>query len=247
MHPKRSGWFSADDSCQPTPPLHQPTYRLVLLGPPGVGKGTQAHRLCQQVRTCHLSTGDLFRAAKCEGAASPAMKQAVEAMRRGELISDDLVVDMVRERAHCLQCGGGFLLDGFPRTVFQAEALDEILMELDVRLDGVLCFELPFEEIVLRLSGRRTCGSCKAVFHVVHHPPRREAVCDHCEGELIQRADDQPDAISVRMKTYEEETQPLIDFYRKRKQLHPVPAHGEPQAVFQRTMYILEQIRCATA
>ena len=136
------------------------------MGPPGVGKGTQAEMLCERLRTCHLSTGDLFRAAKCEKNPSPAMSAALEMMRRGELVSDDLVMSMVRERLQCLQCHGGFLLDGVPRTIQQAHSLENLLNEARVSIDAVLHYELPIAEIVDRIGGRRTCSQCKAVYHV---------------------------------------------------------------------------------
>ena len=145
-------------------------YRLVLLGPPGVGKGTQGQLLYEALGSCHLSTGDLFRAAQCQLEPSPALKSALEAVRRGELVSDTLVVSMVRERAGCLRCRGGFLLDGFPRTVAQAIALDTSSADQCVTLDAVLSYELPLDEIVNRLSGRRTCGGCKVVYHIMAAP-----------------------------------------------------------------------------
>ena len=183
MNPDQAGWYSGGEiPCEPVPPLHDSPYRLVLLGPPGVGKGTQAKLLCERLRACHLSTGDLFRSAKCEGASSPAMKDALDAMERGELISNEVVIAMVRERSRCLRCQGGFLLDGFPRTVRQAEALEEVLDELNVKLDAAVCYELPVEEVVARLGGRRVCSSCQAVFHVSNHPPDVPNVCDPAEG-----------------------------------------------------------------
>jgi adenylate kinase len=214
---------------------------MVLLGPPGVGKGTQAKLLCARLRACHLSTGDLFRAAKCEGASSPALKKALSAMQRGELVSDELVIAMVRERFSCLHCQGGFLLDGFPRTVHQAEALEEMLTDLNVTLDAVVCYELPTEDIVVRLSGRRTCDLCQAVFHISARPPKVPNVCDHCSSRLVQRDDDQPEAIRVRMQRYEEKTRPLIDFYGRIGKLQKVQAVGSPDEIFDRTLELLDQ------
>ena len=246
MHAERDGWFSAGEvPCNPTPPLQMPPCRLVLLGPPGVGKGTQAKLLSKQLRACHLSTGDLFRAANCEGATSPAMRVALDAMQRGDLVSDELVIAMVRERSSCLQCQGGFLLDGFPRTVQQAEALEELLIELDLKLDAAICFELPIEAIVARLSGRRTCASCRTVFHVTAQPPRVRDICDHCGGPLMQRRDDHPETIRVRMRAYEDETQPLIDYYERRGKLQRVPAAGSPQEILSDTLGSLAQIGIA--
>lgn len=242
MSPNRDGWLSGGElPCDPVPPLNHPPCRLVLLGPPGVGKGTQAKLLCERLLACHLSTGDLFRAAVCEGASSPAMKAALETMQRGELVSDELVIAMVRERSACLQCKGGFLLDGFPRTVRQAEELEIMLTELGVKLDAAVCFELPVEDIVARLSGRRTCGSCQAVFHVLSQPPKVPDVCDHCGSRLIQRDDDQPEAIRVRMRAYEDETLPLIAYYEHHGKLQRVLAAGRPDEILDRTIQLLTQ------
>ena len=216
-------------------------YRLVLLGAPGVGKGTQAELLCERLRTCHLSTGDVFRAAKSIEACdrSPALTQALESMRRGELVSDTTVLAMVRERAACLRCQGGFLLDGFPRTVAQAEALAGLLEEETLGLDAVVSYELPLERIVSRLSGRRTCSACKAVFHVDARPPKEAGVCDHCGAELLLREDDRPESIRVRMAAYESSTAPLADYYRRQGRLVSVSAEGSPEAIFERTMEAL--------
>ncbi|MGO9111767.1 MAG: adenylate kinase family protein [Thermoguttaceae bacterium] len=216
-------------------------WRLVLLGAPGVGKGTQAELLRDRLGACPLSTGDVFRAAKTipEADRSPAMAAALEHMRKGELVPDATVLDMVRERKDCLHSAGGFLLDGFPRTVAQAEALAALLAELDVKLDGVINFSLPIDEIVARLSGRRTCSACKSVFHVTGRPPKVEGVCDHCGGQLVQREDDRPESVRVRMEAYERSTAPLTDYYQKRGLLVQVDAHGSPEEIFQRTLHLL--------
>ena len=220
-------------------------WRLVLLGAPGVGKGTQAEMLCRKLMACHLSTGDIFRAAKsgaacggCEPTA--AMKSALEYMRRGDLVPDQTVLDIVRERVGCLKCGGGFLLDGFPRTVAQAEALAGILAKENIAIDAVVDYRLPIDEIVSRLSGRRTCGSCKAVFHVTGRPPRKSGICDHCGGVLVQREDDRQEAVRVRMEAYERSTAPLTAFYKKLGVLVPVNADGSPEQVFERTLVALK-------
>jgi adenylate kinase len=245
MNAERVGWFSAGAiPCDPEQ-LHDPPFRLVLLGPPGVGKGTQAKLLCEKLRTCHLSTGDLFRSATCEGASSPAMQEALEVMQRGELVSDELVVSMVRERSGCLRCQGGFLLDGFPRTVGQAEELEMMLTELNLKLDATVYFELGIEEIVARLSGRRTCNACQTIFHVSNRPSRTPGVCDCCGGQLIQRDDDQPESVRVRMRVYENETLPLIDFYRKNGTLKSVQAAGSPSEILDRTLNVLNCHRVA--
>lgn len=189
----RAAWLKGGDACCNLPPrdVDRP-WRLVLLGAPGVGKGTQAELISERLGTCHLSTGDVFRAARTLGEAerSPALTEALECMRQGRLVSDETVLEMVRERTKCLRCQGGFLLDGFPRTVAQAGALDELLDSQALELDAVLSYELPIAQIVARLSGRRTCSQCKAVYHVEARPPQTEGLCDQCGGALFQREDD---------------------------------------------------------
>jgi adenylate kinase len=156
-------------------------------------------------------------------------------MKRGELVPDETVIGIVRERPACLRCPAGFLLDGFPRTVQQAEALNQMLADLGVKLDAVLSYDLPIEQIVSRLSGRRTCGTCKAVYHVATKPPKVADVCDQCGGKLILREDDRPEAIRVRMEAYEKSTAPLADYYRKRGLLISIPADGSPETIYGRT------------
>jgi adenylate kinase len=238
----RTAWLKGPGAECLTPPAAPPrAWRLVLLGAPGVGKGTQAELLTERLGTCHLSTGDVFRAAKnapaCER--TPALSQALDFMQRGQLVPDQTVLAMVRERVGCLRCGGGFLLDGFPRTVPQAEALQQWLEEEKLRLDGVLDYQLPLEEVVRRLSGRRTCPGCKAVFHVVTRPPKVKDVCDHCGATLYQREDDRPESVRVRLEVYANNTAPLTEFYRRRNLLVPVSAAGSPEEIFQRTMKAL--------
>ena len=224
-------------------PAEPRTYpcRLVLLGAPGVGKGTQAELLAAHLGACHLSTGDIFRAAKSAPACelTPALRAAVEFMRRGELVPDTTVLALVAERIRCLRCEGGFLLDGFPRTVAQAEALDKLLLKHGLNLDAVLSYELPIDQIVARLSGRRTCPNCKAVFHVEARPPKLTGICDHCGAKLYQREDDRPESIRVRMQAYETSTAPLANFYRQRNLLVPVSADGAPEEIFQRSLSAL--------
>lgn len=239
----RAAWLKGSEVlCSITPHApHGKTWRLVLLGAPGVGKGTQAQLLAEQLGACHLSTGDVFRAAKCltDGERSPALDHALGFMRRGELVPDEIVLDMVGERVGCLRCCGGFLLDGFPRTVAQAESLERLLQREKVALTAVLDYELPIETIVARLGGRRTCSGCKAVFHVTGLPPRVEGICDHCGGKLIQREDDRPEAIRVRMAAYEKSTRPLIEFYQQRGLLVTIAAAATPDETFQRTVKML--------
>jgi adenylate kinase len=231
----RVGWFQGGDvPCEPMP--QDRPCRLVLFGPPGVGKGTQAELLSRVLGTCHLSTGDVFRAAGCAGEQSPALQEALDAMRRGELVSDAVVVALVRERARCLRCRGGFLLDGFPRTIAQAESLDVLLAEQGVSLDAVLDYELPLEEIVARLSGRRTCPRCKGVYHVTTRPPAAAGVCDQCGGGLVQREDDRPESVRVRLQAYQAGTRPLTDYYGRTGKLVTIQASGTPAEVLERTL-----------
>lgn len=242
----RIAWIQGGAAeCKVLPPLPPRVFRLVLLGAPGVGKGTQAELLCERLGTCHLSTGDIFRAAKCLAAEerSPALESALGYMKRGDLVPDQTVLDLVRERTRCVRCHGGFLLDGFPRTVAQAEAFAKILQQEDIPLDAVLNYELPIEKVVARLSGRRTCPGCKAVFHVTGRPPRVEGVCDHCGAKLQQREDDRPEAVRVRMEVYEKSTKPLTDFYQKRGVLVTIEAEGTPEEIYQRTLDALNSAR----
>jgi adenylate kinase len=170
---------------------------------------------------------------------SPALSEALQFMRRGELVPDETVLALVSERIRCLKCKGGFLLDGFPRTVTQAEALEQLLGKNRLKLDAVISYELPIERIVARLSGRRTCPECKAVFHVTALPPRVAGMCDHCCAKLYQREDDRPESVRVRMQAYETSTAPLTDFYRIRGILCPVSAEGTPEEVCARTLEAL--------
>ena len=245
----RAAWIQGPPAqCSVPPNKPERAWRLVLLGPPGVGKGTQAERLCTQLGACHLSTGDIFRAAATASAhastTAGAMKTALQCMRQGKLVGDATVWELVRERGGCLRCNGGFVLDGFPRTRRQAEALQLLMKEQGVSLDAVLDYELPTDEIMSRLAGRRVCPACKAVFHLVQRPPTVSGVCDFCGGRLIQREDDRPEAIAVRLQAYESATQPLIEFYRKLGLLVPVSASGKPEEVFART---LEALHVASA
>jgi len=234
----RAAWLEGPSARCSVPASSDAPWRLVLLGAPGVGKGTQALLLSQRLGACHLSTGDVFRAAgsrsDCEQ--TPAMLAALAHMRRGELVPDETVWEMVRERTGCLSCGGGFILDGFPRTLGQAQALKEHMANERITLHAVVNYELPIDEIVARLSGRRTCKQCKAVYHVTGQPPKKEGVCDHCAGALFQREDDRPESVKVRMEAYQKLTMPLIEFYSGLGLLMPVTAKGTPEEICGRTM-----------
>jgi len=242
----RIAWIQGGAArCKIMPPVPPRLFRLVLLGAPGVGKGTQAELLCERLGTCHLSTGDIFRAAKClaQDECSPALQDALGYMRRGDLVPDQTVLDLLRERTHCIRCRGGFLLDGFPRTVAQAKAFARILDQEQLQLDAVLNYDLPIENVVARLSGRRTCPGCKAVFHTTGRPPHIEGICDHCGQKLQQREDDRPEAVRVRMQAYEKSTKPLADFYQQRGLLVTIEAEGTPEEIYQRTLTALGCLR----
>ena len=237
----RVAWLQGPAAQCDLPETQKTPYRLVLLGAPGVGKGTQADLLRQKLRACHLSTGDVFRAAsKSACGLSPAMQSAIEFMRRGELVPDAVVWEMVRERSACLHCGGGFILDGFPRTLGQAESLKQLMANEHLLLTAVVNYELSLYEIVARLSGRRTCEQCRTVFHVVDRPPKTAGVCDRCGGKLLQREDDLPESIKVRLEAYTRSTAPLIEFYEKLGLLVQVKASGTPDEIFARTITSLE-------
>ena len=241
----RAAWLNGPSAPCEAPESVQMPWRLVLLGAPGVGKGTQADLLRQRLRACHLSTGDVFRAAigRSDCDLSPAMKAAAEFMRRGELVPDSTVWEMVRERSACLRCGGGFILDGFPRTLSQAESLKQLLHEERLALTAVVNYDLPAGEIVARLSGRRTCQQCRTVFHVTERPSQVEGVCDRCRGKLFQRDDDRPESIKVRLVAYERSTAPLIAFYQDLGLLLSVDAGGSPEEICAKTLSGLEERR----
>lgn len=247
---ERGAWLQGPGAeCESIPrAVHEP-WRLVLLGAPGVGKGTQADLLNLRLGACHLSTGDVFRAAKgrkeCD--LSPAMKTALEYMKRGDLVPDSTVWEMVRERSGCLRCVGGFILDGFPRTLMQAEALKQLMEREKLSLTAVVDYELPVNEIVARLSGRRTCEKCKAVFHETERPSKTPGFCDRCGGKLFQREDDRPESVKIRLEAYDRSTAPLINFYEKVGLLVSVPASGTPEQICARTVADLTAWRQAHA
>jgi adenylate kinase len=237
-NPDRAAWLKGGKAvCSALPKHLDEPYRLVLLGAPGVGKGTQAEILHSRLGACHLSTGDVFRAAKTLPPLerTPSLGQALICMAHGQLVSDQTVLGILRERHQCLHCGGGFILDGFPRTVAQAEALETFLRAENIALTAVINYDMPIDQIVRRLSGRRTCPDCKAVFHITTQPPKAEGICDHCGAALLQREDDRPESVTVRMEAYEKCTRPLIDFYRRRGLLMSIPAGNSPEDIYQRT------------
>ncbi len=186
---------------------------VILLGPPGVGKGTQAVRLADSVGWEHVSTGDLLRAARREGTELGRKAQAF--MDAGELVPDSLILDLVREHLKGIAPEAGILFDGFPRTTAQAELLEGVLEGVGRRVDRVVVFEASDEELIRRLSGRRSCPDCGAVFNVHFSPPKAEGTCDRCGAALVHRADDKAETVKNRLKVYAAQTQPLIDWYRR--------------------------------
>jgi adenylate kinase len=224
-----------------------PPWRLILFGPPGAGKGTQAYLLNERFGACHLSTGEVFRDAlgRSGSAPSAALASAREYMHRGALVPDAIVWELVRERTECFRCPAGFLLDGFPRTLAQAESLSRFLEEEDLPLSAVVDYDLPLTEIVARLSGRRVCEKCRSNFHITEQPPQTEDVCDHCGGRLYHRDDDRPDSIAIRMEGYKNSTAPLIEYYERLGLLVQVPAGGSPEDIFARTIAALDARRKA--
>jgi adenylate kinase len=198
--------------------------RLVLVGPPGAGKGTQAQFVAAHLAVVQISTGDIFRANVSEE--TPLGKLAREYMDAGDLVPDEITIGMVRDRLAQPDAGGGFLLDGFPRTVPQATQLDQILDELESRLDVVLELVVDDGEVVRRLSGRRTCRSCGHIWHVDFDPSSVEGVCDNCGGVLFQRDDDKPETIRHRLEVYYEQTAPLIGYYAEQGILIGIDAMG---------------------
>lgn len=239
--PNRAAWLEGSSNvCAPQPgPTHP--WRLILLGAPGVGKGTQADLLSQRLGACHLSTGDVLRnAGQSVSEPTPAMTAARDCMQRGALVPDHTVWEIVRERSACIRCRGGFILDGFPRTRLQAELLNQLIADEGISLDAVVNYEMPIAKIVERLSGRRICKACKAVYHVTRQPSKTDGVCDTCGENLFHREDDRPEAVTVRMETYERSTAPLIEFYRDFGLLLPVAAAGSPEEICARTMEALQ-------
>jgi adenylate kinase len=206
--------------------------RLILLGPPGAGKGTQAKMLATDYGIPQVSTGDMLREAVKAG--SPMGTKAKTCMDSGALVPDEVVVGIVEERIQQPDCGKGFMLDGFPRTTGQADALSAMLAKKGMKMDHVVCLEADNQALIARLSGRRTCRNCMAPYHVSFNPPQVKGVCDQCGGELYQRDDDREEAIRARLETYQRQTQPLIDYYRQRDLLRPVDGLGSLDEVYQR-------------
>lgn len=205
--------------------------RLVLLGPPGAGKGTQASAIIEKYNIPHISTGDILRSNIKEG--TDLGKKAKAYMDKGQLVPDELVVSIVKDRLLEDDCKNGFLLDGFPRTVNQAEALDEELANMKLKLDHVINIEVESSELIKRAIGRRICKECGATYHIEFNPPKEEGKCDICNGELYQRDDDTEETVSRRIEVYLKETSPLIDYYTKKGIIFSVDGKQSIEGVFE--------------
>jgi len=211
---------------------------LILLGPPGAGKGTQAQKIVERYRIPQISTGDILRAAVKDG--TPLGKKAKGFMDQGQLVPDEVVIGIIEGRLKASDCQGGFILDGFPRTIVQAESLQSTLTKMRKSIDHVISIEVDSEELVRRLTGRRTCKSCGAMYHVLFHPPKKDKVCDRCGAALYQREDDKEETIRKRLIEYERQTAPLIEFYRAKNCLRPVQGVGGQDEIFERIVRLLE-------
>ena len=203
---------------------------LLLMGPPGAGKGTQAAKLVERYDIPHVSTGDIFRGALQER--TPLGLEAKRYMDVGALVPDQVTVGITRERLAKSDCIGGFILDGFPRTLQQAHALDQMLAKMGIRLNKVVNIVVPDQELIPRLTGRRICQSCGATYHMEFRPPAQPSVCDRCGGELYQRTDDQEETVRERLEVYRLQTQPLIQYYQERDLYSEINGAQSTEAVF---------------
>ena len=214
--------------------------QLILLGLPGAGKGTQAALLAQRLGLLHISTGDLFRAAAAEG--TDLGKRAQEYMSRGELVPDEVTINMLLERIARPDAAEGIILDGFPRTIPQAEALDVALDGQGRQIDGVLYIQVPEDLLMARLTGRWNCPNCGAIYHELTSPPKAAGKCDKCGADLTQRADDRPETVSTRLAQNRAWTEQLADFYEQQGKLRPVDGTGEPTDVTTRLLAQIDQV-----
>ena len=212
--------------------------RLILLGPPGAGKGTQAKMLKEKFQIPQISTGDILRQAVKDNTELGARAKTV--MDAGQLVPDDIVIDLIKERIREEDCKTGFILDGFPRNITQAEKLSETLQDMNLAIDNVIDLEVDEGEVVERLTGRSTCSECGAMFHQVSRPPKVNEICDSCGGKLEQRPDDNKDTIEERLKVYSESTAPLKEFYSKQESLRTVEAKGTVEEIFSRVCEMIE-------
>jgi adenylate kinase len=213
--------------------------RVIFLGPPGAGKGTQARRVAQRWAVPQIATGDMLREAVAAG--TPLGVQAKRYMDAGELVPDDVIIGLVGETLARPEARKGFVLDGFPRTLAQARALDRLLEDRGLALDRVVLFRVAEAELVRRLTGRRVCRACGRNYHVALSPPARPGVCDHCGGALYQRSDDEEATVRRRLGVYERDTRPLVEYYRGRALLEEVPGEGPVDQVFESVLRATER------
>lgn len=211
--------------------------KIIMLGAPGAGKGTQAKKIAEKYQIPHISTGDIFRANIKNG--TELGKKAKTYMDQGLLVPDELVVDLVVDRVGQDDCKNGYVLDGFPRTIPQAEALDAALEKLGEKMDYAINVDVPDENIISRMGGRRACVGCGATYHVAYNPPKTENICDSCGEKLILRDDDKPETVKKRLDVYHEQTQPLIDYYKQEGILAEVDGTQDMEKVFQDIVKIL--------
>ena len=211
--------------------------KIIMLGAPGAGKGTQAQMIADKFNIPHISTGDIFRANIKNG--TELGKKAKEFMDKGLLVPDELTVQLLLDRVANDDCKNGYVLDGFPRTIPQADVLDAELTKLGDKVDFAVNVDVPDENIVRRMSGRRACLKCGATYHIEHIPPKKEGICDKCGSELVQREDDKPETVQNRLSVYHEQTQPLIDYYDKKNILKTVDGTKDMQEVFNEIVKIL--------
>jgi adenylate kinase len=212
--------------------------KIIMLGAPGAGKGTQAKRLAAKYEIPHISTGDIFRA-NIKACTELGMK-AKQYMDQGFLVPDDLVVDLIMDRFQQPDCENGYVLDGFPRTIPQAEALDEALAKENDSVELAIDIHVPDADIINRMSGRRACIACGATYHLVTIPPKKEGICDVCGAELILREDDKPETVKKRLAVYHEQTKPLIDYYSRKGILKTVDGTKDPDATFTAIVGLVE-------
>lgn len=211
--------------------------KLMFLGAPGAGKGTQAEKISEKYKIPSISTGAILREAMADG--SELGKKAKSFVEAGKLVPDEVVIGIIKERLGKEDCANGFILDGFPRTVPQAQALDDMGVEMDL----VISIEVEDDDIVARMSGRRLCENCGTAYHIVHIPTKVEGVCDKCGGELYTRADDKPEVVKDRLKTYHSQTEPLKEFYAKKGKLVLVPGNGAIDSITQEICSAIDDIR----
>jgi adenylate kinase len=210
---------------------------LILLGPPGAGKGTQAQMIVERYHISQVSTGDILRKVVKEG--TPLGKKGKAFMDQGQLVPDEVVIGIIDARLRAPDCNPGFILDGFPRTIAQAEALQPILNKMGKSIDHVINIEVDTEELVRRLTGRRTCKNCGAMFHILFHPPKVEGICDRCGGTLYQREDDKEETIRIRLNEYQRQTAPLIQYYQHKNYLRSIQGVGGQEEIFERIVRLL--------